>query len=76
VAVYPNPAVNEAIVSLPVVHPFSHVEVYNAVGQKVFNAPITQRIVSLNTSGYARGTYFIRLFSATANQQHSFIIAR
>jgi hypothetical protein len=76
VKVFPNPAVSEAIVSLPVVHPFTQMEVYNAVGQKVFSTPVTQRIVSLNTSEFARGTYFIRLFSATANQQHSFIIAR
>ncbi len=76
VKVFPNPAVNEAIVSLPVVHPFTQMEVYNAVGQKVFTTAVLQRIISLNTSELARGTYFIRLFSATANQQHSFIIAR
>ncbi len=76
VKVFPNPASSEALVSLPMVHPFTDLEVYNAIGQRMMKLPVTQRVVQLNTADLPVGTYFIRLFSANANQQHSIIIAR
>ncbi len=76
VSVFPNPAGNFAYISLPVVHPFTQLEVYNAVGQKVASQAIFQRVVELNTNSLTTGTYFVRLLGENASQIQPIVISK
>lgn len=74
--VYPNPASDVAYISLPTVHPFSKLEVFNTMGQRVSSQNITQRVVELNTQAFPNGTYFIRLSGNNIVQHESLIISK
>lgn len=74
VNVYPNPVNDFAYVSLPVVHPFSKLDVYNTLGQKVSSQSIYQRVVEIDTRALSTGTYFIHLSGENASQYQSILI--
>jgi hypothetical protein len=76
VSVYPNPASDLVFVTLPNVHPFTSIEVYNATGQKITTQSIFQRVIELNTSNYANGSYFIHFIGENASQHAAIIISK
>lgn len=76
VSVYPNPASDLVFVTLPNVHPFTSIEVYNATGQKIATQAIFQRVIELNTSNYSNGSYFIHFIGENASQHASLIISK
>ncbi|MCS6819523.1 MAG: T9SS type A sorting domain-containing protein, partial [Chitinophagales bacterium] len=61
VKVYPNPVTDLALVSLPVKHPFTTAEIYNALGQKISTQKVFQSIVEIQTHNLANGPCYIHL---------------
>jgi len=58
IRVYPNPAVNNLTIDLPVAN--SQVTIFDGLGRKIHEFLATENRVTIDVSGYARGVYFIK----------------
>ncbi len=67
VTVYPNPAssvINFSIISNDIA---TTADIYDITGQKVNSYEVRNNMASINTSSYASGLYFYKLFDKSGN---------
>ncbi len=83
VLLYPNPAKGEINIDiLPVSGEHITIEIYNALGQKMFNktipniAPFQKWSTLLSLSGYAKGTYYAVIYTGREVINRKFIIVK
>ena len=60
--IYPNPA--KDFVNIQTVSNIKNVSIYNVNGQKVYNVVADAKHLNLNTSGFAKGVYFMNIKTA------------
>ena len=64
--VYPNPAVDYVTVASG--NDIENIEIFNTVGQKVFNQNDLENNITINTIGFESGIYFVRIKTAEGYQ--------
>lgn len=69
IKVYPNPVSDELVIEYSGYAPF---DITNAQGQVIINGKITDKI-TISTSGYAPGIYFIHVYSNNSTEAQKFI---
>ena len=62
IRVYPNPFSNELIIDIPVNISYITIEVFNAIGQRVYQNEVMEKTV-VNTLSFTPGVYVVKLSS-------------
>jgi hypothetical protein len=81
-AIYPNPAVTEAIITYTSKMPFETIQVvlYDAFGKQLFNETInnakTSGNVKINLNDYEEGVYFIKLATNSFSETKKIIVQK
>ena len=57
--IYPNPAQINLTISINVELKNAQVEIYNVMGEKVYNAAINNKLATINTKQFSSGIYFV-----------------
>lgn len=70
--IYPNPATER--VNIKSASEIKYLEVFNHVGQLIYDGPSTSKIVNLNTSDYNPGLYMIRITTENGSTTKSLIV--
>ena len=68
---FPNPAYNNVTITSPAV--IDRVEIYNVLGQKVFEKKVSSTRTQVSVTGLASGMYFARIHSARTSQTRKFV---
>jgi len=76
VRIYPNPASNTAALRLPSGSGFKKLQVFNELGQMVYETNVTDGITMLSTQTYATGMYLVQLTGDNISQTEKLMIAR
>jgi hypothetical protein len=78
ILIYPNPAANELKIETGITSADAKINIFNTLGEMVYNGLVTSMITSLNTSQLPEGVYFIRLLNDTDKSiaQKKFLIIR
>ncbi|MBS1636523.1 MAG: T9SS type A sorting domain-containing protein [Bacteroidetes bacterium] len=61
ISVYPNPAHDALNIKMTNISGKVDVEIYDATGRLVYNAEVSQDMISVNTEAYAKGLYTVRI---------------
>lgn len=61
ISVYPNPAHDALNIKMVNISGKVDVEIYDATGRLVYNAEVSQDMISVNTEAYAKGLYTVRI---------------
>lgn len=76
VSVFPNPASGFVTVKLPSNHPFTEIQISDALGRKAQNHKIIDPISLVNVSDLATGVYTITLQSNTFTQTEKLVVTK
>lgn len=71
-SLYPNPVNNNVNITIPVEGEKS-IEIYNAIGQKVYNTNTSEKELSINTAMLSSGLYFMNVQSGSQHNLMQFI---
>lgn len=76
VLLFPNPASHTVTVKLPENHPFTEIQISDALGRKVSSQKILDPISFVNVNGLTEGVYMIILRSNSLTQTEKLVVAK
>lgn len=60
---YPNPGNEKVILKAEEGTPLGSIQIYDAVGNKVYSLDTQENLIEIKTSGYSEGVYFYQVYS-------------